>query len=169
MEHANKKFRFNIIDAFVILLIVALILGTAYFILMETGFIPQDQANERTITYTVRLSETEEQYLGSFAVGSEVFNSSTFDSLGSIYAIEHQKTRAISPFAEAADGTEQYSVRQAEYDDKYDIYITVQAKATIDENGIAYVGSQRITIGSCVYFKCGNFAATTYITDFSVA
>ncbi len=168
MEHANKKFRFNIIDVFVILLIAALILGAAYFILMETGFIPQEKANEKTITYTVRLSETEAQYLDSFAVGSEVFNSATFASLGSISAVNHNNTLALSPFAEVAEGTQQYSVKQAEYEDRYDIYITVTARATIDDNGVAYVGSQRITVGSCVYFKCGNYAATTYITDFEI-
>ncbi len=168
MEHTNKKFRFNIIDAFVILLIAALILGAAYFIMTETGIIPQEKANEKEVTYTLRLSETDVQYLTSFKIGDEVFNSATFAPLGVIENVEYKNALTASPFAEAAQGTEQYSVRQAEYDDKFDIYITVRSTATIDDNGIAYIGSQRITIGSCVYFKCGNFAATTYITDFQV-
>lgn len=164
----NKKFRFNIIDAFVILLIAALVLGAAYFIMSETGIIPQEKASEKEITYTLRLSETDAQYLSSFKIGDEVVNSATFAPLGVITSIEQEKTRTASPFADAVDGTDTYSVRQAEYDDRYDIYITVRSTATIDDKGITYVGSQRITVGSCVYFKCGNFAATTYITDFKV-
>jgi hypothetical protein len=169
MEYTNKKFRFNIIDAFVIVLIMALVLAASYFIMSETGLIPQERANEREITYTLRLSETEAQYLDSFAIGSEVYSSATFAPLGNIINIEHEKTLIASPFAEIADGATQYSVKQAEYGDKYDIYITVKSKGTIDDNGIAYIGSQRVTVGSCVYFKCGNFAATTYITDFTVS
>lgn len=169
MDHTNKKFRFNIIDAFVILLIMALVLGASYFIMTETGIIPQERANEKEITYTLRLSETDAQYLDSFAIGSEVFSSATFASLGNIINVEHEKTLVASPFAEIEEGAAQYSVKQAEYGDKYDIYITVKTKGTIDDNGIAYIGSQRVTVGSCVYFKCGNFAATTYITDFTVS
>lgn len=169
MENTKKKNRFNIIDAIVILLIAALVFGIVYFIMMETGALPGTSANEKTVVYTVRISGVDEPYLDSLASGGEAINSSTFAALGTITEVKSQKAVSNSTLAVKTEDGKSYSLKQTEYEDKYDIYITLAATATVDERGIAYVGSQRITVGSCVYFRCGNFAAVTYITDFSIA
>ncbi len=169
MENNKKKSRFNIIDAFVILLIAVLVFGIVYFIMMETGALPSSvsASNEKTVTYTVRISSVDEKYVSSFAAGDKALNSSTFESLGLITDIRTEKSVATSGLAvKTEDGG--YELNQTEYEDKYDIYVTISTSADIDGRGIAYVGSERINVGSCVYFRCGNFAATSYVTDFKI-
>lgn len=163
MENNKKKTRFNVIDALVVLLIIAFALGAAYFIMTAKNSRDISQYNKQVV-YTVRISGVSADYLDRFSEQDEVFDSKTFASIGKITKITSENTVANSNKAVLGeDGS--YSVKQGRYDDKYDIYVTISATADIDNRNVIYVGEQRINVGACVYFRCKGFAATTYITD----
>ncbi len=169
MENINKKKnRFNIVDAIIILLIAALIFGIVYFIMFETGTLPSDEKKHATVVYTIRISDVDEAYLDSFAVGNNATNSSDLSNLGMISTVQNKNAIFYSSRAEkTADGVS-YSIKQYEYEDKYDIYVTLTAQGIVDERGVVYIGSQRINVGVCVYIRCGNFASDSYVTDFRI-
>lgn len=162
MENNKKKTRFNVIDALVILLIIALALGAAYFIISSQDTRQISHYNKQVI-YTVRISGVSEEYLGRFSEQDEVFDSKTFSSIGTITEITSEHTVSNSDKAVMNDDGS-YTVKQGEYEDRYDIYLTISATADIDDRDVIYVGDQRIAVGTCVYLRCNNFAATTYIT-----
>ena len=164
----KSKNRFNIIDVCVILIILALIAGIVIFTVRESGEIYSER-KEKNITYTVRLSGVSKDFLPSFEEEEHVLNSSTLNYIGTITKIKQEKTAVNTDKAEPVGTDGQYKVVQSHYDDVYDVYLTVSSKTTLDSRGIAYIDSQRITIGSVLYVRCGNFAATGYITNFSIS
>ncbi|MBQ9746097.1 MAG: DUF4330 domain-containing protein [Clostridia bacterium] len=163
----KKKNRFNIIDVFVIAAILALIAGVIFFAVRESGDFYTER-REKNITYTVRISGVSKDYLSSFEEEGHVLNASTLNYIGTISKIKTEKTPTGKSEA-VQNGTGGYVIVQTKYNDIYDVYITVTAKTAPDGRGVAYVDGQRMTIGSEMYLRCGNFSATGYITNFSIS
>lgn len=163
MENRKKRTRFNIIDVFVILLIAALVFGIVYFILIQTGRL-ENSGDEKNVVYTLRISGVDEKYIDSIKNGSTAENSSTFSTLGTIIGVRTEKSLFYGNDAvKKGDG---YEIRSSEYADRYDVYVTISAKGVIDARGILYINGQRITVGTLLYFRSGNFAADSYVTEF---
>lgn len=165
MENSKKKTRFNIIDVLVILMIAALVFGIVYFILMQTGALSKE-SEEKTVVYTLRLSGIDKEYAQKIEKGSTAQNSSTFASIGTITDIKTKETLVYGN--DAVKSGDNYTVRSAANEDKLDVYITLTSVCTVDARGIVYVAGQRISVGTKIYFRNGNFAAEAFVTDFSV-
>ena len=56
----------------------------------------------------------------------------------------------------------------SEYDNLYDVYVTINVIADVDCRGIAYAGKNKILVGSRIYFRCGTFAGTSFCTEFNI-
>ena len=167
----KKKTAFNLIDIFVVLIIFALIAGTAYFAWINNKD-PGAKLREKNLTYTVRLSGVSEDFISVFAQDGLVYNSSTLNYMGTIKNVRLEKSvipsdKAVES-ASASDTEIRYTIVQNKYDDVYDVYITLTAKALLDSRGIAYVDSERITVGSDINIRTQNFSYTAYITSFSI-
>lgn len=167
MNTFKKKNRFNIIDTFVIVIILALIAGVIFFVLHRGNSIYSDRS-EKNITYTVCISGMDEAHLAAFEAGERVLNSSTLNHIGTISDIKAIKHKARTSTATKDAEGEGYTLDLVEYDDVYDVYITVTAKTSLDSRNIAYIDSQRITVGSAIYIRCGNFASPGHITNFVI-
>lgn len=156
------------IDAFVIAVILALIAGVIFFAVRESGDLYSER-RERNITYTVRISGVNKEFLSSFEEEMHVLNSSTLNYIGTVSKIKTEKAAAGTGEA-VPNGTDgSYIIVQDKYDDIYDVYITLTAKTAPDGRGVAYVDGQRITIGSVIYLRFGNYSAAGHITNFSIS
>jgi hypothetical protein len=167
--NTKRKTGFNIIDAFVILIILALIAGTVYFAWRKTKE-PSSQLKEKNITYTVRVSGVSADFVPVFKQNGLVYNSSTLGYVGTIKKIRMENAAVLTDKA-AATGTEEnpgYTVIQQKYGDVYDVYLTVNAKTLLDQRGVAYVDDERITIGSRINIRTENFSCEAYITAFTI-
>ena len=164
----TKKSKFNIVDTFVVIILLALILGAVYFVLRESGTIYAER-NEKNITYTVCISGVEEEYLSSFVVGEKMLNSETLNYIGTITKVEALAAKENGDKALPGTAEGEYVLEQKEKTGVYDVYITLTAKTRLDSRGIAYLDYERITIGSPLYIRSGNFAAESYITAFSLS
>jgi inhibitor of KinA sporulation pathway (predicted exonuclease) len=163
----KNKHRFNLIDVFVILVILALIAGTVYFSVRENKGM-NSKMKEKNITYTVHISDVDDSFLEAFKKDVHVFNSATFAYTGTIEKVRMEKATTYTDRALPSNMKSGYTIVQKTYEDIYDVYVTVHGKAMIDERGVAYIGSQRITIGTAVNLRFGNFAHEAHITSFSV-
>jgi hypothetical protein len=162
----KKKKRFNLIDAFVLLIILALISGTVYFSIRNNKEF-HSELRTKNITYTVLLENVDKDFLNVFETDGHVLNSSTLEYIGKISKIKTEKSAILTDKAEKNDSGEGYTIIKKTYDDVYDVYITLTSKASMDERGIAYIDRQRITVGACVPLRFENYSHNAYITGFS--
>ena len=163
----KNKHRFNLIDVFVVFIVLAIIAGAVYYTFRETKDL-QAQIRERNITYTLRLSGVNEEFLSSFEQGVHVLDSSTLDYIGTISKVRSEKMGEFTDKAVSNNLGSNYILAQKRYDDVYDVYLTITAKTMLDDRGVAYIDRQRITIGSLINVRCGNFPHEAYITYFSI-
>ena len=162
------KHKFNIIDILVIAFLLALILGATLFFLRQSNSIYSDM-NEKKISYTVCIRGVDEAHLSSFAEGEQVLDSSTLKNIGTVSAVVTKRSTVNGTSAIPGDTEGEYVLDQTEAADLYDVYITVSAKAHPDSRGVYYVSSCRIVTGACVYIRCGNYAAQSFVTEFSIS
>ena len=163
----KTKSKFNIIDTFVILIILAMIAGIVLFALYKGGIILSGK-EKKQITYTVCIYGIEDEKLSSFAEGNDILNSSTFQSVGKITKTDSKKHMITENTAYKGENDGEYVLGTTESSALYDVYITVTATSGVDERGIAYIDSQKIVTGASVYVRSGNYAAQGFITDFSI-
>lgn len=164
MTSDRQKTRFNFIDALIILIILAVVGAAVYLIV--TGNRETRRAESANVEFTVRLSAVDEKYLSLIRENETVKNSSTDQVIGTIQKVTAEKTRYYGDTAiSTANG---YTITASEYDDKYDVYITISAYAKADDRGIYTIGSSRILVGAPIYFKVPSFTSVSYITEFSV-
>lgn len=165
MENRDQvKGRFNFIDVLIILMVLALIAVVVYMTVSDKD---SAEKSERAITYTVKLSGINEDYLPLITAGSKVTDSSTGKLIGTISDVRSEKTKYIGSKA-VADSQGKYSVAYSEYDNLYDVYVTLYVNGSVDSRGIAYAGGNKILVGSKLYFRCGTFAGTSFCTAFGI-
>ena len=165
MNREKKKIRFNVIDAIIILIILAIIGAAVYLIVTDM----QNKRNSRqtgNIDFTVRISSVDENALSLFKPNTIVKDSVTGEVLGEIVAVNSEKTRYFGNVAIPNEDGNGYTIPVSEYSDKYDVYVTVLATAGKDTRGIHYVGNTKILVGSTVYFKIPSFTSVSYITEY---
>ena len=163
----KKKHRFNLIDIFVILIVLSLIGGTVFFTFRQNNEM-KSQLRERNITYTLRISGVEKDFVSSFSEEEPVLDSSTMNYIGTITKVRTEKASSFSDKAVPNSFGNNYILMQEKSEESYDVYLTVSAKTKLDDRGVAYIDRQRITIGTRANIRCGNFASEAYITYFSI-
>lgn len=166
MNRELKKARFNIIDAVIILIILAIIGAAAYLIITDM----QSKNHSRlsgNMDFTVRIASVDENALHLFENGAIVKDSVTGAVLGEIAAVQTEKSRHFGNVAIPNEAEDGFTVPVSEYEDQYDVYVVVRASAEKDNRGIHYVQGNKILIGATVYFKIPSFTAISYVTDFT--
>ncbi len=166
MNREQKKIRFNFIDALIALLLLAVI-GAATYLFITTRFHNKDSRQMGDVDITIRISAVAEETLPLFAEGVSVKDSVTGEVIGTIRAVQSEKTKYFGTFAMPNADGDGYIVPVSEYADKYDVYVTVSASAKRDTRGIYYVaGDTKVLVGSTVYLKIPSFTSISYITAF---
>lgn len=158
----TKKARFNFIDALIILVILAIIGAAVYLIAMDRH--TNRSANLGNVDYVVRISGASEDALAFITIGDTVKDSVSGEVMGIIRAVRTEKSPYYGSYAKKADDGS-YSLTKSQYPDRYDVYVTISANATIDARGIYYLGTTKLLTGSAVYFKVPSFAAVSYVTE----
>lgn len=165
MTSNRQKTRFNFIDVLIILIILAVVGAAVYLIV--TGNMETRRSENSNIEFTVRLSAVDEEYLSLIRENETVKDSSTDRAIGTIKKITTEKTRYYGNIAVPTENG--YTVTTAEYDDKYDVYVTISAYAKANDRGIYMIGNLRILVGAPINFKVPSFTSVSYITDFSAS
>lgn len=160
----NGKVRFNFIDAIIILAIIAVIGAIVYMTVLGGG---ESAGTEKPVAFTLKITGINEKYIETLTEGDTLYNSSTGDEIGKIKSFRTENTKFIGDSV-VTDGSGNKSVSVSEYDNLFDVYITVIATASVDERGIAYIGASKLLVGSRFYIRDNAFAATAFCTEFSI-
>ena len=165
MIQKRKKAQFNLIDALIVIIILALI-GTAAYLIFG-GFNQIETFGDIDFTFEVRISGVKENMLPYIKEGNTVKDSVTGESLGTVVGVRTEKSRYYGNVQQNENG--EYVLGSAEHPDEYDVYVTVSASSRADARGIYEVGNVRMLIGETVHFQVQSFSAVSYIvnTDFT--
>ena len=165
MVQKRKKAQFNLIDALIVIIILALI-GTAAYLIFG-GFNQIETFGDIDFTFEVRISGVKENMLPYIKEGNTVKDSVTGEALGTIVGIRTEKSLYYGSVQQNENGN--YVLEATEHPDEYDVYVTVSASSKADERGIYKVGNVRMLIGETVHFQVKSFSAVSHIvnTDFT--
>mgnify|MGYP004455938049 CR=1 FL=1 len=158
------KGRFNFVDVLIIVMVLAIIAVVVY---MSVSDKKVAASSEKVVTYTVKLSGVNKDYLPLIKKGETVTDSSTGALIGTITDVTSEKSKHVGSKITADTLGNRY-ISYSEYDNLYDVFVTMTVKADVDSRGIAYVNKNKVLVGSKIYFRCGTFAAASFCTAFSI-
>lgn len=159
---AKKKRKFNVVDFFIVVIILALIAILIY------AFSPWSQikklwsSDEVSIEYTVELRQVDESYIDLINRNDDAKNAANGISLGEVATIESIEESLVLGY----DSTTNEGVF-AEHPNQYDITLRITAKADY-EKGVGYsVNGCRIAVGEEIFFKFPKFVCSGYCIGLS--
>lgn len=167
MVRERKKVRFNLIDAVIVVFILAVIAVAAYFLI--GSFRPVDNQSKGNFLFEIRIENVKKESLDTletlFSPDTEgnrtvVRDSVTGEEIGKIESYRKEKSKYYGGLVQDENG---YILRVTESEDEYDVYITISTEAEADSRGIYQVNKLRMIVGEAVHFKIKSFAATAYI------
>ena len=159
MIQNRKKAKFNLLDALIIILMLALIGAVIYGLF--GGFRNTESEGPSEFTFDVKISNVKETALSLIAEGMAVKDSVTGEAIGTIVSVRAEKARYYGGVQMNENGV--YSLVVSNYPDEYDVYVTISASAEKDDRDIFYVGDIRMLVGETVHFQVRSFAAVSYI------
>lgn len=118
----QKSWRFNWIDALVCLLVVLLAAGAFYKLVVSDKTSAASAAD--TITYVVQVPAGKDTTLTAFQAGDALYDSDSGVQIGIITNFESVPAETAIPYP---DGTAEWGT----IEDRYDVYLTVEASGTI--------------------------------------
>lgn len=151
---AEKKVKFTVIDAIIILVIIAVIAVGAVK-LAPSMF---NRAEKEKIEFTILISGKEPNFSEAMSIGDRVTLSLTEKDGGVISDIRTEPAELM--VFDSIDGS--YKIQQLE--DKEDIYLTVEADVTISDLVIK-TGDTEIRVGEQIPVRGKGYATTGFIIE----
>ena len=159
----KRKWRFNFVDALILLAIVAAVLALLYvFVWSENSSVRSISGNMVKVTYVVEINGLEEDFKDTIKVGAKVTDSSKKMTIGTVASVETQDYYYLG-----SNVLEDKLVLNA-VDDLITQYITVEAEATLDN--ITYsIDGYPIDVGQLVYMMFPEMVCSGYCISLDVA
>ncbi len=156
MAQENKK-RFNIIDAVLILAILALFAS----VFIRSGF--SEKITERfdngTLEYKFIITSLKETSERCFNEGDKLYSQTTQKEIGEIVSFT---TRPAETYVETANG----EIVKTIIPGRIDVMVTARAKGTIDSDGRCMLdGTTHIAAGKTVYSRLNDISFMFTIED----
>ena len=155
----KTKAKFNIIDVLLILIIAAAAVFGA--VILRSGRLGAEEASaERSIRYTVLLSNVKSQFIRNIQPGDSVTDTVKLMPIGEVKDVR-------SDFATVQ--IEDYNAGRivtATVPDTYDVYVTVEAMATVSD-GAYMIGGYQINVGTLVSLRVPNYTGSGFCTAVS--
>ena len=161
---SKQKRKFNIIDFFILLIILAVVAALVY------AFSPWSQIkklwkpNQTTFQYAVELKEVDDEFINLIKTGDGVINAVTKNSMGTVDRVSEptRSTFLDYQYDTAEEGAGTYKGVLVEKPDKYDIIVYVTATAEY-ESGVGYtVNGSRVAVGEELFFRFPHFEYSGY-------
>ena len=154
---SNKKFKFGIIDIIIVVLVIAALFVGYKF--LNGG--AENSGNKKVISYTVELKNQPEDYKNLIKIGDDIKDSIKGGYLGKVSEVEFKDATEV--IENKNDGT--FSL--AKYQDRYDVYITIEGTPTSFGDNIMFA-SQEIKVGKNIYIKNKNYVGSGYIVKMDI-
>ena len=153
----KQKGRFNMMDLLLVLLVVGIVLAVIFVLDPFSLNIGGKAEQKVTLEYTLRIENVEGILIDKIHTRDEVVDASIKTSLGYVNAVEND-----TPHTEAYYNSKDDVVSMTEYPDRYDLVVTVTAKAIFTE-GVGYtVNGRRVAVGSEFYLMFPDYVGSGY-------
>ena len=162
---ANKK-RFNFVDVALILLIIGFIVTLVYFFSPVSKVKKMGKTQEKSIEYTVEIIGVDKTFVENIKEGDTVIDSVSKTSIGTVKSVDpikYTEYKAIEDTgADATENKQQKPLTEVDFDNKYNLQITVSVNANYLEGEGFSVNSTRIAVGEKLFVKFPNFTGEGY-------
>lgn len=160
---SKTKIRFNIMDALILLTVLTVIAVLLYvFVFSETGNGLTGETDAYDLTYVIEVTELRKEFAGLVTPGTSVIESAKKMPIGMVTAVE------VLPYQHMATNPTDGSLVLTSVDDTCNLYITIEADATLD--GISYsIGGYKICVGSQLYLSFGDLVCEGYCISLTAA
>lgn len=140
----KKRFRFNAVDAVIVILVLAAAAVVGYVIFTEKNNVAP-QAEKVRINYVMMVNEMRSVYTDKVKVGDEVYESESEKYIG--------KVVQVSSTASKRTGTNRSNGDQVvtELENRRDLYVTVEADAELTDN-LYIVNGFNVIVGGTLSF-----------------
>lgn len=153
----RKKAKFNIID-FLIILVVLLLIATIVYVFLPSSWIEKISSDKTVdIQYTIEIKGIDEDFLNNIRENDTVLNSITKSNIGTVTAVDYSTQHTQLEYNEA----EQIGILSV-FPDKYDIIVTITAKAQFTEKEGYTVNGTRIAVGEKISARFPNYLCEGY-------
>lgn len=157
---AGKHGRFNLVDFFLIIIVLALIAAAVSY------FLPGISkrlagANDVEITYSLEITGVEDKFLSRIAVGDVVYDS------GNNYAIGTVKTVEQYAYTELYYNEETGVLETKEHPDLKNIVITISASAIYNSGEGYSINGTRMAVGKSYNIRFPEYAAVANCIELS--
>lgn len=157
-----KKNRFNVVDAIILLAIIALIFAVLYSFDPFGWFAPEGRENVKLV-YTVEFKGVDNDVKDNIVVGEKAFLSSTPYVMGEVIEVKTQES-FIWEYDE-----EKGVMTKKTLADKTDLYVTIEVKCTYEKGSGFVINGQQIVYGAEFDLRFGNFFGNAYCVGFDKA
>lgn len=160
---SKTKVRFNIMDALILLTVLAVIAVLLYvFVFSETGDSLTGDADTYELTYVVEVTKLRSEFAQLVTPGTPVIESAKKMPIGTVTAVE------VLPYQHMATNLTDGSLALTSVDDACNLYVTIVADAALD--GISYsIGGYKICVGSQLYLSFADLVCEGYCISLTAA
>lgn len=151
---STRTRRFTVLDALIILVILAVIGVGIYFFVGKDEVLDTNQSSV-PIAYTIEIRGIEDVYVGNISVGDTVVDSVTKKTIGTVTAVENL------PHTQYVINQTNAVVEEKEFPGQSNLLLTVSSNATWGELGYEIEG-YRVAIGILHYLQLPNFVGSGY-------
>lgn len=149
----KKKFTF--VDAAIILVVLCVLLGAAYYLTSKS--IIKTSVKGEKFGYTLCVSNVREEVANQFKEGGKVFDATKQIEIGTIDKVETVPHEDI--FLNSKDG----EYIKESIPERYKVFIHVQADDAVVTDSTVTVNNYELYYGKTCYIRGDNFACTSVV------
>ncbi len=154
---AKKPFRFNIIDALFLLVIIAASAALVYILFFRGAGVARPSAGT-DIEYKVELRRVREELKGKINVGDKVIDASKLYTIGEVTDVRYKTS--VYTGVNKADGVLVYS----DYVGLINITVTIKANANTSTGYYLIDNAFKISVGTYVNIRVPNYTGSGFCT-----
>ncbi len=179
-KQQKSKYRFNIIDVLLILVLAAVAAVIYYFV---SARVASGAESDKKIQYTVEVRTVDKDYVDNIELGNTVIETVRNRTIGTVVGVDVGPSWQITTNTLTGEMSKQYyppinaPVQEPEEEDSseedvitppeellydyYNVRITIEAEA--DYTGSSYsIGGYEVVVGENVYFRTPHFTSNGY-------
>lgn len=158
---AKRKFRFNAIDAIIILIVLAAVAVFGYVFMSDKTTEEDPPAEKVKIQYVLQTYETRERYVNNIAPSDILYEDETGKVLGTVVSVTDEPA-----YFTGTDNKNSVQVI-SEIEGKRNMFITVEAEAQPLKNGFSVDGNM-LVVGGAAKAVTPNLIVNTNIISIEV-
>ncbi len=158
----QNKSRFNMIDGFVIILIIAVMFAAFYILDPFNVFVKVDEKDVK-LTYVIKFEGVDGDFKDNILVGEIARSANTDYNMGKVVDVKVQNS---TKWVQKDDSVTMVKVT---LQDKYDVFVTITVDC-LDVAGVGYmINGKQIAYGSAVELRFSEFIGSGHCVEFKLA